>query len=326
MTKLTVSAETWPIAGTFTIARGSKTAAEVVVVTLERDGHVGRGECVPYPRYNETVPQVVKSLEDARRSIENGLSRILISDVVAPRAARNALDCAMWDLEAKLSGKSVSQLAGLPPMRELTTAYTISLAEPEAMADAAAKAANMPLLKLKLGRDGDAQRLRAVREAVPRARLIVDANEGWQPDDLPALFALCAKLGVELIEQPLPAGQDEALATVGRPVPVCADESAHNAEGLNDLIRKYDAVNIKLDKTGGLTGAINMAAKAHLVGFDIMLGCMVGTSLAMAPASLLGPWANIVDLDGPLLLARDREHGIVYENGIMSPPLPALWG
>jgi L-alanine-DL-glutamate epimerase-like enolase superfamily enzyme len=326
MRKLTIAAESWPIAGTFTIARGSKTSAEVVTVTLQQDGCRGRGECVPYGRYGETIPQVIEALEAARPAIEAGMTRADLPRHVRLFAARNALDCALWDLEAKLAGKPVWQLAGLPAPAPLTTAFTISLASAQEMAAAAEQARHMPLLKLKLGREGDDERLRLIRRAVPAKRLIVDANEGWSTADLPQLFALSAELGIEMIEQPLPADNDAMLAKVERPVPVCADESAHTAEGLETLVGKYDAVNIKLDKTGGLTGAIAMAARARDLGLDIMLGCMVGTSLAMAPATLLGSMASVVDLDGPLLLSRDREHGITYSNGLMSPPVAALWG
>lgn len=326
MPKLTLAAESWPIAGTFTISRGSKTSAEVVTVTLEQDGRVGRGECVPYPRYNETVPQVLQALEAIRPAIEAGLHRHEVPGLLAPHAARNALDCALWDLEAKLSGKPVWQRALLGPPQSLTTAYTISLGEPEAMAEAARRAAHMPLLKLKLGRDGDEQRLRAVRATVPTTRLIIDANEGWQEASLQRLLALSADLGIEMVEQPLPAGHDEALRNIKHSVPICADESAHSADQIGELLGKYDAVNIKLDKTGGFTGALAFAQVAQANGLKIMLGCMVGTSLAMAPATLLGGMADLVDLDGPLLLARDREHGIAFSNGVMQPPSPELWG
>ena len=326
MPKLTIAAESWPIAGTFTISRGSKTVAEVVTVTLEQDGAIGRGECVPYPRYNESVPQVLAALDAARPEIEHGASRSNLAALALPHAAHNALNCALWDLEAKLTGERVWQRAGLSPPQVLTTAYTISLDEPEAMAEAALKAAHMPLLKLKLGREGDEERLRAVRRAIPKARLIVDANEGWQEAKLASLLALGAELGVEMVEQPLPAGQDEALRTVPHTVPVCADESAHAAAQISELIGKYDAVNIKLDKTGGFTGALEFARTAKLNGLQIMLGCMVGTSLSMAPASLLGSMAQLVDLDGPLLLACDRDNGIQYSAGLMQPAPVALWG
>jgi L-alanine-DL-glutamate epimerase-like enolase superfamily enzyme len=326
MPKLDIARESWPIAGTFTISRGSKTTAEVVTVTLEEEGAVGRGECVPYARYGETVETTVAALEAARRAIERGLARDAVAALVKPKAARNALDCALWDLEAKRSGVPAWRRAGLPAIAPLLTAYTLSLDAPAAMAANAAKAATRPLLKLKLGAPGDAERLDAVRRAAPRARLIVDANEGWAAQDLARMFAACAEAGVELIEQPLPAGQDDILARVERPITVCADESAHDREGLADLLGKYDAINIKLDKTGGLTEALALAGAARQHGLKIMVGCMLATSLAMAPAMLVGQLADVVDLDGPLLLARDRQPGIRFEASEMQPPPAALWG
>ena len=329
MRKLEVTAESWPIAGSFTIARGSKTNADVVVVTLTENGFIGRGEAVPYGRYNETVPQCVAALEAARNEI-NSLPLVgrgsRLKNLNLPKAAQNALDCAFWDLEAKSTGKPAWQLAHLKQPVATITAYTLSLDTPEAMANAAANAAHYPLLKLKLGRDGDVDRLAAIRSAVPKARLIVDANEGWNPEILPTMLAACEKYRVELVEQPLPAGNDEALRDMPRKTIICADESAHDIEGLHLLKGKYDAINIKLDKTGGLTGALALAQAAQNQDFKIMVGCMLATSLAMAPAFLLAQLADYVDLDGPLLLANDRKPGIVYHNGIMSPPPPALWG
>jgi L-alanine-DL-glutamate epimerase-like enolase superfamily enzyme len=326
MLTLTVASESWPIAGSFTISRGSKTAAEVVVVTLEQDGATGRGECVPYPRYRETVPGVIAALEAARPAIEAGCGRADVPRLVAPHAARNALDCALWDLEAKLAGRPVWQLAGLAEPRPLITAFTLSLDTPEAMARAAAAAAHRPLLKLKLGRDGDAERLAAIRAAAPRSRLIVDANEGWSAEGLPALLEACAAAGVELVEQPLPAGHDEALRGLKRAVTICADESAHGRDSLQELAGKYDAINVKLDKTGGLTEALALAAAARHQGFRLMVGCMLATSLAMAPAMLVAQAAQVVDLDGPLLLKDDRDPGLRYDGSLMLPPPPALWG
>ncbi|MBI2718322.1 MAG: dipeptide epimerase [Rhizobiales bacterium] len=323
---LGIARESWPIAGRFTISRGSKTAADVVVVTLCEGPHTGRGECVPYRRYEETVAGVVAALEAVRPAIEAGMAREDVPRLVAPRAARNALDCALWDLAAKMSGRPVWQLAGLAEPQPLVTAYTLSLDRPEAMAAAAARAAHRPLLKLKLGGDGDAERLRLIRAAAPQSRLIVDANEGWTPESLETLLAVCAEVGVELVEQPLPAGNDEALRVIKRCVPVCADESAHDRGGLADLVGKYDAINIKLDKTGGLTEAMALARAAKAEGFKIMVGCMLATSLAMAPAMLVAQLADVVDLDGPLLLERDREPGIAYDGSLMQPPAPAVWG
>lgn len=324
--KLTLARESWPIAGTFTISRGSKTAADVVTVTITQDGCTGRGECVPYARYNETVDGVLAALEQARGAIEAGLSRPDIARHIGPRAARNALDCALWDLEAKRTGKPVWQLAGLAAPEPVITAYTLSLDTPEAMGAAAAKAQHRPLLKLKLGAPGDEARLAAIRAHAPQSRLIVDANEGWKPEDLPQIFAACKQHGVELVEQPLPAANDEALRHVARPIAICADESAHDRDGLSQLIGKYDAINIKLDKTGGLTEALALAAAAEQAGLQIMVGCMLATSLAMAPAMLLAARAAFVDLDGPLLLAKDREPGIRFEASLMYPPPAALWG
>lgn len=324
MPKLSISAQSFPIAGTFTISRGSKTAADVILVELEQDGLKGQGEAVPYARYDETVPQCLAALEAARPAIERG--QLDASALALPKAAQNALDCAAWDLRAKQGGKPAWALAGLAAPVPQVTAYTISLDAPEAMAAAAAKAAHMPLLKLKLGREGDEQRLAAIRAAVPRSRLIVDANEGWRDNVLEVMLAACRLHGVELVEQPLPAGDDEALRHTRHDVLICADESAHDAQSLAALRGKYDAVNIKLDKTGGLTGALAMAREARAQHFKIMVGCMLATSLAMAPAFLVAQLADYVDLDGPLLLARDRSPAIAYQNGLMSPPRSALWG
>ena len=324
--RLTIATESWPIAGSFTISRGSKTAADVVMVTLEAEGHVGRGECVPYPRYEETVAGVVAALEAARVDIERGITRADVSSLLKPHAARNAVDCALWDLEAKRSGKPVWQLAGLAEPQPVVTAYTLSLDTPEAMGEAAARAASRPLLKLKLGREGDAERLKRIRAAAPASRLIVDANEGWTPDNLQAMLAACAAAGVELVEQPLPAAHDEALRHVDHLVPICADESAHDRHGLDALVGKYDAINIKLDKTGGLTEALALARAARNKNLRIMVGCMLATSLAMAPAFLLTQFADVVDLDGPLLLKHDRAPGIRYDGSLMFPPPPLLWG
>ena len=324
--RMTVAAESWPIAGSFTISRGSKTEADVVVVTLDDGHHTGRGECVPYPRYAETVPAVITALEDARAAIEAGIDRAEVPKHLVPHAARNALDCALWDLEAKRSGMRVWQLAGLHEPQPLVTAFTLSLDTPEAMAEAAACASDRPLLKLKLGREGDADRLRRIRAAAPKSRLIVDANEGWSPDTLSGMLSTCADVGVELVEQPLPAGSDEALRHMVRPVPVCADESAHDRSGLELLAGKYDAINVKLDKTGGLTEALALARDARNSGLRVMVGCMLATSLAMAPAMLVAQYADVVDLDGPLLLKRDRSPGIRFDGSLMYPAPSSLWG
>jgi len=304
---LAVTTELWPIAGAFTIARGAKTEAAVVVATLSDGPAQGRGECVPYARYGETVEGVAAAIESMRSRIEAGLDRTALQHAMPAGAARNALDCAFWDLEAKRAGRPVHVLAGLAAPEPRVTAYTISLGTPDAMAQAASRAADRALLKVKLGSDDDPARIAAVRRAAPRAELIVDANEGWTPDNLAANLAACAQAGVTLVEQPLPAAEDDALAGIARPIPVCADESVHDRASLAGLRGKYDAVNIKLDKTGGLTEALAMAAEAERLGFELMVGCMVATSLAMAPALLVAQRARVVDLDGALLLAKDRE-------------------
>jgi L-Ala-D/L-Glu epimerase len=323
---LELTSESWPIAGSFTIARGSKTEAQVIVVTLTENGFTGHGEAVPYSRYNETVPQCLASLEASRVIIEGGIDRQLLPNLNLPKAAQNAIDCALLDLEAKKSKTAAWQLMGLQAPSSAITAYTLSLDTPVAMAKAAASAAHYPLLKLKLGREGDVERLHAIREAVPTARLIVDANEGWSPAILPTMLEACEKYRVELVEQPLPADNDEALLNMPRSTIICADESAHDIAGLKHLVGKYDAINIKLDKTGGLTSALALAKAAKEQNFKIMIGCMLATSLAMAPAFLLAQLADYIDLDGPLLLSKDRESGITFNNGIMQPPHPSLWG
>jgi L-alanine-DL-glutamate epimerase-like enolase superfamily enzyme len=324
--RLSLRIETWPIAGQFTISRGAKTEARVVIAQLLQDGVRGRGECVPYARYGESAESVAAALEPFAAQVAAGLTRQDLQDAMPPGAARNALDCAFWDLEAKRAGKRVYELAGLPAPHPLTTAFTISLGSPEAMANAARDAGTRPLLKIKLGADGDPERIAAIRAAVPGTELIVDANEGWTPDNLAVNLEVCARAGVTLVEQPLPADADEPLRAIARPVPVCADESAHTRASLPALLGKYDAVNIKLDKTGGLTEALAMAAEAHKLGLMIMTGCMVATSLSMAPAMLVAQSARFADLDGPLLLARDRPDGLVYDGSLVYPPEPALWG
>jgi len=326
MASLTVRTERWPIAGSFTIARGAKTEAAVVVVEIADGAITGRGECVPYARYGETIEGVTAALEAMRNALGGGLDRQALQAAMPAGAARNALDCAFWDLEAKANAQAVHLLAGLPAPGPLVTAYTISLGTPEAMAAAAVKASSRKLLKVKLGGDGDPERIRAVRKAAPNSELIVDANEAWHPDNLAANLTACAEVGVTLVEQPLPAGNDAALAAIKRPIPVCADESVHDRASLRSLVGKYDAVNIKLDKTGGLTEALEMAREAERLGFFLMVGCMVATSLSMAPAMLLAQRARVVDLDGPLLLARDREHGLRYEDSLVYPAAAGLWG
>jgi len=324
--ELSVTIERWPLAGVFTISRGSKSEAVVVAVEL-RDGiHRGRGEAVPYARYGETADGVVAAIEAMRPALRQGVDRIGLQTALPAGAARNALDCAYWDLSAKQAGRRVHELAGLAAPTPLVTAYTISLAQPAAMAAAAEREALRPLLKVKLGGGDDGERIAAVRRAAPQAELIVDANEGWSEDNLAQNLAACAAAGVTLIEQPLPEGRDWALGRIERPIPVCADESVHVRASLDALAGKYDAVNIKLDKSGGLTEALALAAEAERRGFAIMVGCMVATSLAMAPAMLVAQRAGVVDLDGPLLLAKDRPGGLRYVGSIAYPADPALWG
>ena len=323
---LTVEVERWPIRGGFTISRGSKHEAMVVVATVSDGRYRGRGECVPYARYGETVEDVATTVEACASPIASGANRADLGTFLPAGAARNAIDCALWDFEAKRSGRSAAKLAGLLPLHAVETAFTISLASPEVMAAEAREASGYLLLKLKLGGDGDEARLVAVRDAVPHARLIADANEAWQPHKVESLLAVAAAVGVELVEQPLPADNDEILAHVERLVPVCADESVHDRASLDLLVGRFDAVNIKLDKTGGLTEALVVAARARALGLKVMVGSMVATSLAMAPALLLAQDADFVDLDGPLLLARDRVPGLAYDGGIIAPPTSQLWG
>jgi L-alanine-DL-glutamate epimerase-like enolase superfamily enzyme len=324
--ELSVRIERWPLAGTFTISRGSKTEAVVVVAELGDGSHRGRGEAVPYARYGETPDGVVAAIEAMRPALRGGIDRTRLQAAMPSGAARNALDCAFWDFYAKQSGRRAYELAGLAPPKPLVTAYTISLATPAAMAEAAERAASRPLLKVKLGGGDDGARIAAVRRAAPRAALIVDANEGWGDDDLARNLTACADAGVTLIEQPLPEGRDAALTRIKRPIPVCADESVHDRASLDALSGKYDAINVKLDKAGGLTEALALAAEAERRGLSIMAGCMVATSLAMAPAMLVAQRARVVDLDGPLLLAKDRPDGLRYEASLAFPPEPALWG
>jgi len=319
---ITVTPETFALAQAFTISRGSRTEARVLTVRARAGGVTGRGECVPYPRYGESLDSVTAEIE----RLPEGIDRERLQDAMQPGAARNAVDCALWDLEAKRAGKRVWQIAGLPAPVPMVTAYTLSLDTPEAMRAAAAKHAHRPLLKIKLGTPDDMPRLEAVREGAPRAKIIVDANEGWTADIYADLAPHLVRLGVALVEQPLPDGADEMLAEIERPLPVCADESCHDRASLDALAGKYDMINIKLDKTGGLTEALALRDLAHSRGYGIMVGCMVGSSLAMAPAVLVAQGADVVDLDGPLLLAEDRDHPLHYDAAGVHPPEAALWG
>ncbi|MCR9257250.1 MAG: dipeptide epimerase [Alphaproteobacteria bacterium] len=328
---LRVAAESFPLAQVFRISRGARTHADVVTVTLT-DGDAkgqavrGWGECVPYPRYGESVDSVIAQIEAMRGPLSKGLTRQELQEAMPNGAARNAVDNALWDLEAKRTGTPVWTLAGLDAPRPVVTCYTLSLDAPEKMAAQAREHAARPIFKLKLTGDGDLDRVRAIHEAVPTARLVVDANEAWTIDHYVDYAGQLGALGVEMIEQPLPAGQDEALRGIERPLPVCADESCHDRASLDDLAGKYDRINIKLDKTGGLTEALALRDAARARGFGIMVGCMVGSSLAMAPGVLVAQGAEVVDLDGPLLFAKDREPGLVFEGSTLYPPAPELWG
>lgn len=319
---ITVTAERFRLAEVFTIARGSRTEAQVLTVVVERGGVRGWGECVPYARYGETLESVTAQIRD----LPAGIDRAALQAALPAGAARNAVDCALWDLEAKRTGKRVWELAGLKAPGPEITAFTLSLDTPENMRAAAARHAHRPLLKIKLGTPEDMPRLEAVRAGAPKARIIVDANEGWSADVYADLAPHLIRLGVEMVEQPLPAGDDTMLAEIARPLPVCADESCHDRASLPALKGKYDMVNIKLDKTGGLTEALALRDAATAAGYRVMVGCMVGSSLAMAPAVLVAQGAAVTDLDGPLLLAEDRDHALQFDAAGVHPPQAALWG
>ena len=326
--RLNLDIESWPIRGEFRIARGAKTEALVIVAQISENGATGRGECVPYPRYGETVERVAVEIQSLRSDIENGLTRQALQQRLPAGAARNALDCALIDLEAKHSGRRAFEMLNLPAPRPVQTAFTLSLDTPEAMGAAAAEATarGYGLLKLKIAGADDLARVEAVRRNAPRARLIVDANEGWSENDLVAFSPVLARLGVALIEQPLKVHGDDVLAGFTSPVPLCADESCHTRADLPRITGRYSHINIKLDKAGGLTEALALAREATALGLRLMVGCMVSTSLSMAPASLLAGMAEFVDLDGPLLLARDRNPALRYQADRLYPPDADLWG
>jgi len=326
MVTLSARHESWPLLGTFTISRGSKTSCETVVVTLSEGEVFGQGECVPYARYGENVESVLAEIAAVAGPIAEGLTRGELQDLMPAGAARNAVDCAFWDFEAKKTSIPVWKLAGLDEIQSLETAYTISLGTPEVMGKQARENNYRPLMKLKLTGEGDVARVAAVNEAAPDARLIVDANEGWSADQVEPFSAELKRFGVEMIEQPLPAASDAMLANVAHPIALCADESAHGCADFHKLIGKYEMINIKLDKTGGLTEALKLRDMAQAEGMQVMIGCMLAGSLAMAPAMLIGQGAGVVDLDGPLLMAKDREYAIEYQGSIMVPPSPKLWG
>jgi L-alanine-DL-glutamate epimerase-like enolase superfamily enzyme len=324
--RLEIADEHWPLASAFVIARGAKTEAHVVVATIRDRAATGRGEAVPYARYGESVAGVLDQIEGVRAAIEGGADRQALSDLLPPGAARNALDCALWDLRAKQSGAPVWRLAGLAAPGPVETAFTLSLGPPDAMGAAARAAADRPLLKLKIGGADDLSCVEAVRRAAPRPRLILDANEGLDFETLRRLSPDFVRLGVALIEQPLKAGEDAALEGYDSPLLLCADESIHTLAELPACARRYGAVNIKLDKTGGLTEALALKRASEALGLKVMAGCMVATSLAMAPALLIAQGAAVADLDGPLLLSRDRRPGLTIAGSIIAPAEPALWG
>lgn len=319
---ITVTPDTFPLAQTFTISRGSKTHAHVLTVRVSRNGVTGWGECVPYPRYGDTLEKVTAQIE----SLPANISRADLQTALPAGSARNAVDCALWDHDAKAAGQRVWQLAGLPAPKPVPIAYTLSLNTPEVMRAEAAKHAHRPILKIKLGTPEDMPRLEAVRAGAPKSTLIIDANEGWTPAIYADLAPHLIRLGVALVEQPLPQGADDMLGEIARPLPVAADESAHDAASLAALVGKYDVINLKLDKTGGLTEALRARNEAQRLGFKLMVGCMVGSSLAMAPATLVAQTASYCDLDGPLLLSQDRDNPLHYDGAGVHPPIAALWG
>ena len=320
--KISVTQDVFRLAEVFTISRGSRTEAKVLTVTVTQGGVSGRGECVPYARYGETLESVAAQIA----ALPADVTRESLYDVLGAGAARNAVDCALWDLAAKRAGVRVWDLIGVGAPKPCITAFTLSLDTPDKMRAAAAKHAHRPLLKIKLGTPDDMARLEAVRAGAPTSEIIVDANEGWSADVYSDLAPHLIRLGVSMVEQPLPAGADDMLGEIARPLPVCADESCHDTATLAALKGKYDMVNIKLDKTGGLTEALKLNTAARAQGYGVMVGCMVGSSLAMAPATIVAQGAAVVDLDGPLLLAEDRDQPLVFDEDGVHPPVAALWG
>jgi L-alanine-DL-glutamate epimerase-like enolase superfamily enzyme len=326
-TKLAIRQQSWPIAGEFRIARGAKTSAEVIVVTLTVNGKSGHGECVPYARYGETLDKVSTQIESLDPALAKGMDRNALQSALPAGAARNALDCAFWDLECQISKKSVYELAEIEPLQPTLTAYTLSMSGPAKMAAAAASVPDRPLLKLKLAGDRfDRDRVLAIANARPDARLILDGNEGFDLASLQALLQEISDVNIAAIEQPLPAGKDQELADIRSQFALCADESLHTRADLPEIAAGYDMVNIKLDKTGGLTEALQLREEAQALGLKIMVGCMVSTSLSMIPALMIAQGADLVDLDGPLLLAKDRENGLDYQEAMILPENQRLWG
>ena len=317
--------EIWPLRQPFRISRGSRTEAQTVVLTVSDGEHIGRGECVPVARYNQSIASVLAQIESIQG--DKNLSRQSLQELLPAGAARNALDCALWDLEAEISSKRAWELANIPIVPEVETSFTINLDTPEKMGVAAKANAKLPMLKLKLGGDDpDLARVETVREAAPATRLLIDANESWSPEHYQKIVPALKQLGIELIEQPFPAKADEVLEILDHPIPVCADESCHTTGDLPRLTNRYEVVNVKLDKTGGLTEALRLCERARDSGFKLLIGCMVCTSLGIAPARLLPSFANWIDLDGPLLLARDRDHPVPYANPRIGIPPRELWG
>ena len=317
--------KSWPIRGSFTISRGSKTQADTLIVQIEKAGVIARGECVPYARYGESIASVREQIESVISELEKGLTREQLQARLPSGAARNAVDCALWDLECKLAQQSVWDILSLSP-EPVVTAFTLSLDTPEKMEMAAQDNAHRPLLKLKLGGAGDLARVEAVRRGAPNARIILDANEAWSVEDYQQLVPQLVKLDVAMIEQPFPAGEDAILETLVRPIPICADESCHDRASLPKLMNRYDMINIKTDKTGGLTEALALKDAALAAGFEVMVGCMLSSSLSMAPAFVAAQHVAVVDLDGPLLLSQDIEHGFTFEENAMMPFTTKLWG
>ncbi|TVV69981.1 N-acetyl-D-Glu racemase DgcA [Sphingomonas solaris] len=327
MRKVDVRIERWPVAGAFTIARGAKTVVDVVVVEITDGMHRGRGESTAIYYHGESAESVEAQVRAVAGSIEAGVDRAALLSLMPRGAARNAIDAALWDVQAKTSGIPVYRRAGLDAPAAVTTAFTLSLDTPVVMEQAARAAAPLyPLLKLKLAGEGDRDRVAAVRRGAPDARLIVDANESWTDRDVQAEAAALVPYGVELIEQPVRAGSDHLLDTVASPIPLCADESCQDRPDLAHCFGRYDAINVKLDKAGGLTEALELVAEARAAGMRVMIGCMLSTSLGVAPAFLLAQHATWIDLDGPLLLQGDREDGFDFNGGTMLPATPALWG
>lgn len=324
---LKVQEEIWPLKSVFRIAHGARTKANVVTVQIKDDnGNIGNGECVPYPRYNESPQSVIAQIENIRINIENGINNEELLEILPPCAARNAVDCALWDLRAKQTKTPVWQLAGLPEPKPLQSAFTIVIDTHDEMKRAALEASNYPLLKIKIGNASDLDAVKAINEIRPDARLIVDANESLSENGLVELLKIARSLNIELIEQPFKVNNDSFLKKIAPPVAICADESFHSTQDIEKTVQQYDAVNIKLDKTGGFTEALRAIKAARKAGQKVMMGCMVGTSLVTAPAVLLANLVDWVDLDGPLFMAQDRENGLIFDNGVISPPKSELWG